>query len=186
MPVSPPYFITKENAKALAAKGNQVRWANRSQAEPSHLATQQTVANPELQIDAVRVRKRLDELDKFMTQASRDKQCECPACEHTWTDGPDSREWDNLSRSYERLFRVWMVLTGTPGSGQRKPAPMRTARSQAYPSPEVLPEPLASPVPVQPSTVRPSAGCGPVQPVQDIKSCASALTPPTNTGQTQP
>jgi hypothetical protein len=122
--------------------------------------------------ELVRVSKRLDQLNQAMD-----------------ADDIDPKHWDMLTRAYDRVFKAWMVLSGTPGSGQRKPAPMRTARTQSYPSPEVIPEPIAieaqvSPAPVQPMMVRPSAGCGPVQPVQDIKSCASAPTPPTNTGQT--
>jgi hypothetical protein len=31
------------------------------------------------------------------------------------------REWDNLSRAFERLFKVWCVLTNTPGPGNRRP-----------------------------------------------------------------
>jgi hypothetical protein len=33
----------------------------------------------------------------------------------------DYREWDSLSRAFERLFKIWQVLSNTPGPGQRKP-----------------------------------------------------------------
>ena len=39
------------------------------------------------------------------------------------TSDPD--ELDALTRAYERLFKVWQVLTRTPNPGQLRPAPER-------------------------------------------------------------
>jgi hypothetical protein len=54
-----------------------------------------------------RVLARLDALDRLMAQAKTD------------------REWDNLSRAYERVFKAWVHLAGIPGPGNRKPGPDR-------------------------------------------------------------
>lgn len=75
--------------------------------------------------ELARVLKRLDALDKAMNKRKL-----------------DPKQWDMLTRAYERLFKAWMVLSGTPGSGQRKPTTIRSGRSQSYPMPEVMPEPL--------------------------------------------
>jgi hypothetical protein len=62
-------------------------------------------------VSVSRVRARLQTLDALMAKAKSD------------------REWDNLSRAFDRLFRVWCVLTGTPGPGNRKPSePKRGSR----------------------------------------------------------
>lgn len=74
-------------------------------------------------MDIVRVRERLDKLDSLMTQAEDDKQ------------------WDCLSRAYERMFRVWCTLTKTPGPGNLKPTAPRQTQRRAI-------EPV---VPVEPS-----------------------------------
>jgi len=62
-------------------------------------------ANEDQGISVTCVRARLQTLDALMARAKTD------------------REWDNLSRAFDRLFRIWMVLTKTPGPGNRKPAP---------------------------------------------------------------
>jgi hypothetical protein len=56
------------------------------------------------------VRARLATLDGMMAKAKSD------------------REWDNLTRAFDRLFRVWCVLSNTPGPGNRKPGPVKPAR----------------------------------------------------------
>ncbi len=167
------YNITTENARQLAAKSwapTSARFQPKLESAPKQpLQPTLQYANSEVQADIVRVRKRLDELDKFMSAAANNRKLECPHCEAKFELGPDSREWDNLSRSYERLFRVWMVLTGTPGSGQR--ASIRGG-SSVYPLPEVVVEPAAAPQPV--------ANCGvpqaaPAQPAPQLD--ASGSTP---------
>jgi len=52
-------------------------------------------------------------------------------------DDLEPAQWDQLTRAYDRVFKAWMVLSGTPGSGQRKPPPLRTQRTL-----DVLPEPI--------------------------------------------
>jgi len=153
------HHITAQNAREIAAKswapGSRRYKHNKQQplAQLQPMLQQMQSALPHLLDDAVRVRKRLHELDQSMAKASSSRTCDCPKCGTQVQVGADSREWDNLSRSYERLFRVWMVLSGTPGSGQRKPPPLRTQRTL-----DVLPEPIqlvqANPgtVPVPPST----------------------------------
>ena len=74
-------------------------------------------------LNVLLVRERLDKLDSLMTQAEDDKQ------------------WDCLSRAYERMFRVWCTLTKTPGPGNLKPTAPRQTQRRAI-------EPV---VPVEPS-----------------------------------
>jgi hypothetical protein len=54
------------------------------------------------------------------------------------------REWDNLSRAFDRLFRIWCVLTNTPGPGNRKPGRASPGPSSApalYLVPDSVPAP---------------------------------------------
>jgi hypothetical protein len=50
------------------------------------------------------------------------------------------KQWDNYSRAYDRMFRVWCVLTKTPSPGQWKPKPIPTKASGPSQSD---PEPIA-------------------------------------------
>lgn len=61
-------------------------------------------------IELVRVRKRLDALDALMDAAETDK------------------EWDNYSRSYERIFKAWCWLAGIPNPGSMRPSKATTTR----------------------------------------------------------
>ena len=96
------------NAREMAARSVEARKA----AKTEQLAAS---AAPPLQADGMAdtspvrvacVRARLETLDGLMARA-----------------GKDSREWDNLTRSYDRMFKILCVLTNTPGPGQRKPPP---------------------------------------------------------------
>jgi len=74
--------------------------------------------------DIRRLRARMDDLERMM--ASR----------------PEAQAYDQLSRSYERLFKVWVYLAGLPGPGVKRNAPERTgARSGVIDiEPEALPD----------------------------------------------
>ena len=63
------------------------------------------------------VRARLATLDGMMAKAKTD------------------REWDNLTRAFDRLFRVWCVLSNTPGPGNRKPGPVSRLPREIAPDP---------------------------------------------------
>jgi hypothetical protein len=107
--------FTTANAREMAARSVAARKAaaaerlerlaqtSLSPAPDSPPATPTTDANPGVSVACVRAR--LETLDGLMARA-----------------GKDSKEWDNLTRAYDRLFRVLCVLTNTPGPGQRKPA----------------------------------------------------------------
>jgi hypothetical protein len=62
--------------------------------------------------EALRVLERLNALDALMAKAKTD------------------REWDNLSRAYERMFKVWAYLTQTPGPGNLRPATPKHSNRQ--------------------------------------------------------
>jgi hypothetical protein len=63
--------------------------------------------------EALRVLERLNALDLLMSKAKTD------------------REWDNLSRAYERMFKVWAYLTQTPGPGSLRPQSPKQLSTQA-------------------------------------------------------
>jgi len=108
------------NAREMAAKSLAARQAAKTQRDaPPVPGAVQAGSNGDqtLVIDASRVRVRLETLDSLMAKAKTD------------------REWDNLSRAYDRMFRVWCVLARTPGPGNRRPAPERTRPNWTPPAP---------------------------------------------------
>lgn len=125
MPATVPFF-TKDNAKEFAKAGAYARW-HAPKPEPKPLP------EPEPNQDALRVYQRLQELDKMMGEAS------------------DAKEWDCLSRAYDRLFKCWQVLSRTPGPGQLRPSePKRQARYWERPAGAVQDAPTGSVQPKQP------------------------------------
>jgi hypothetical protein len=96
------------------------------------------------------VKRQIDSIYDMMEQAAVSKEIKCPHCKKKFdTVGADSRELDQLSRAYDRLFKAWQVLSQTPGPGQRKPATMRqrgqSAGQASFHEPEVLPNPPSNP-----------------------------------------
>lgn len=134
-------LITSANAREMAAKSAAMRQAIGEAFRASRSAEQATAplpANPIINVD--NVRSRLETLDQLMSKAKTD------------------REWDNLSRAYERLFKVYVHLAGLPGPGQRKPAPERAPkRSVNSLSPIPEHQPTILPLPIRP----PSTADGP-------------------------
>jgi len=103
------------NAREMAARSVAARKAAEVQrtalpASTPLSATRPTGTDPGISVSCVR--ERLETLDGLMAKAKND------------------REWDNLTRAYDRLFRIWCVLTKTPGPGNLKP---RTDRAPAQP-----------------------------------------------------
>ena len=100
--------FTAANAREMAARSVAVRRAAEAKrtAWPASIPLQATPpTGTDSGISLACVRARLETLDDMMAKAKSD------------------REWDNLTRAYDRMFRVWCVLTKTPGPGNRKPAP---------------------------------------------------------------
>jgi hypothetical protein len=91
------------------------------------------------------VLRRLDQLDALMS-----------------SDELDPKQWDMLSRAYDRVFKAWMVLSATPGPGQRKPATIRTRGQPAGPG--SFHEPESAPY-VQPAA---APTCGPDTPTGSV------------------
>ncbi len=129
-------MICQQNAKELAAKSHEARRRNKElrEAEQNMPQPEQQIAEPELGPDVARVRERLDKLDELMSKAE------------------DDRSWDTLSRAYERMFKVWMVLTKTPFSGSLKPSQPRQQQRSATVEP-IGPAPQA--VVVHPESPKP-------------------------------
>lgn len=114
--------FSSANAKAMAARSAAARQAAKAQRDvPPAPAAVQAGANGDqaLGIDASRVRVRLETLDSLMAKAKTD------------------REWDNLSRAYDRLFKVLMVVTRTPGPGQYKSRPVPEQRRRMWAEPVI-------------------------------------------------
>lgn len=146
-------LFTRDNAREFSARGNAIRWA-REKAKPDAPEAPPASPEPLLQgISLMCVRERLQALDERMAKAETD------------------REWDNLSRAYERMFRVWCTLTQTPGPGNLRPrqerAPRAQAHAQSMPAVESAPDAVHAPVPLQvtpstqPSTPPPTAPTAP-------------------------
>lgn len=127
-------FFTKENAKFYNQLANKARWAPKvlPPETPKPIAEPSAIEMPK----AERVRAKLEALLTDMEE----------------TD--DAKELDALSRAYDRLFRAWMVLSGTPGSGQRKPPPMARQRQavSAGPVVEMLPDAAPAPAAAPPAS----------------------------------
>src|ERR1035441_10358966 len=102
-----PQF-TPANSREMAARSVAARKAAEAErnGKPASIPLQATPpTGTDSGISLACVRARLETLDDMMAKAKSD------------------REWDNLTRAYDRMFRVWCVLTKTPGPGNRKPAP---------------------------------------------------------------
>jgi hypothetical protein len=113
--------FTIANCREMAARSVAARKAAEAQRKAIFapvLAPAESSAEPNLGGESLsRVRVHMDRLHELMSKAKTD------------------REWDNLSRAYERLFKVWCVLTRTPGPGNLKPKDIRSSRPP-------LPEPI--------------------------------------------
>lgn len=101
--------FTTETAAVMARKSWEARRL-RAQAEEQSAPVPQP-ATDTMAPEVSRVRAKLDKLDALMD------------------DAEDDRQWDSLSRAYERMFRVWCTLTKTPGPGNLKPATVRQRAS---------------------------------------------------------
>jgi hypothetical protein len=105
-----PLFMrfTAANAREMAARSIATRKAAeaRRTASPTPIplpAIPPADADPGVNVACVRAR--LATLDGMMAKAKTD------------------REGDNLTRAFDRLFRVWCVLSNTRGPGHRRPGP---------------------------------------------------------------
>jgi hypothetical protein len=119
-------LFTPQNAREMAARSVAARRAAKIQRDipPAPFFVQSgSSGDKSLEIDPARVRVRLETLDALMGKAKTD------------------REWDNLSRAYDRLFRVWCTLTRTPGPGNYRPKAVPERRRE-----------LPVPVVVEPSS----------------------------------
>ena len=117
--------FTAANARENAARSVAARRAAEAKriAWPASTPLQATApADTAPSISLTCVRARLETLDTLMSKAKSD------------------REWDNLTRAYDRMFRVWCVLTKTPGPGSRKPRPEREPREAPRSAGPWLPE----------------------------------------------
>jgi hypothetical protein len=117
---SPEYYVntprkfrfTRENAREMQARGAATKRSRaekqESAQETSKIASQ---ANDGFSKSALtRVCKQLDAIDKLMN------------------DCKDAKSWDMLSRSKERLFKVFTHLANLPGPGQHRPATPKPAK----------------------------------------------------------
>jgi hypothetical protein len=122
----PKVLFTSATAKEMVRK----RWDAVHAAKatnPQPIASRDPNTNEPLPPDLARVRAKLDKLDLLMDQTEDDKQ------------------WDTLSRAYERMFRVWCTLTKTPGPGNLKPTQSRQTQRRTWSEPTPAPEPPTTP-----------------------------------------
>jgi hypothetical protein len=165
MPLTAPYFFTSANAREMAAKS----WANRAP-RPPRTAIVRIAPEHEHAIDPL-----TEDLARAMKETLKD-----------YRTANDPKAQAMLAQALRNLRETYHLVTGQPRPGQIKSVAPRT-RTQSYPSPEVIPEPIA--IEAQVSSVpmaRPNAGCGPVQapvPVQPSPTVAvnaPALPEPTD------
>jgi hypothetical protein len=126
-----PQF-TSETARAAAVKSAQVRRARLERKQALLLPLPQGQHKPELVqgISIACLRTRLEQIDELI------------AC----CKSPD--DLDSLTRAFERLFRVWQVLTETPDPGRLQP---RTKKSVTIDQHLLGPISDLTPQPVVPS-----------------------------------
>jgi hypothetical protein len=110
--------FTVANAREMAARSVAKRKATEAKrtAWPACIPLPGAApADPDPGINVASVRARLETLDGLMARAKK------------------NREWDNLSRAFDRLFRVWCVLTQTAFPGTLRPSERRkSARGAPY------------------------------------------------------
>ncbi len=146
MPLTAPYFFTSANAREMAAKS----WANRAP-RPPRTAIVRIAPEHEHAIDPL-----TEDLARAMKETLKD-----------YRTANDPKAQAMLAQALRNLRETYHLVTGQPRPGQIKSVAPRT-RTQSYPSPEVIPEPIAieaqvspAPVPVQsPAQFRPNAGVG--------------------------
>lgn len=115
-------LFTAANAAEMGRRSAELRKQREQAAQdkpldiPSLSLATVEPTEPLHELDLARVRQRLDTLDALMAKAETDRQ------------------WDNLSRAYERMFKVWMVLSKTPLPGSLKPiSPRQPKATQVEP-----------------------------------------------------
>ena len=157
------------NAREMAARSVAARKAAEAKrtAWPASIPLQATPpADTASGISLACVRARLETLDALMSKAKSD------------------REWDNLTRAYDRMFRVWCVLTKTPGPGNRKPAPEPRTPARPYwlgVEPTLPTVPVSTPeaqTPVPPSQKREAQPTA-LPTTRTVVTTATAATMPT-------
>lgn len=137
------------NAREMAARSVAARRA--AEAERSARAASISLqaippADTDPGISVACARARLETLDALMSRAKTD------------------REWDNLTRAFDRLFRVWCTLTATPGPGNRKPPPVRPrAQAPLFLDPQPVPAGEREWSPMRDSPAAPSVEPVPIE-----------------------
>jgi hypothetical protein len=126
----PKVLFTSATAKEMVRKRWDAVHAAKANA-PQPIVSHDPTTNEPLPPDLARVRAKLDKLDLLMDQADDDKQ------------------WDTLSRAYERMFRVWCTLTKTPGPGNLKPQSPSRQQRRAIPEPVAIPPVQGDSQPIQ-------------------------------------
>jgi hypothetical protein len=157
------YFINQDNAQELQRRATISRMAKKQAklALVPEIAKPQPITTP-------------DPLTTDLIRAMKETLADLRNAEQ-----PKDRAM--LAQALRNLRETYHLVTGQPRPGQIKSVAPRT-RAQSYPSPEVIPEPIAieaqvSSVPM----VRPHAGCG----VQTPTSSVPAPAPDRPTPQSQ-
>lgn len=125
-PVRNTPAFTSETARAAAVKSAAVRRARIERRQALLLPLPQGERKPELVqgISIACLRTRLEQVDELIAQCK------------------DPDDLDSLTRAFERLFRVWQVLTETPDPGRLQPRHKRQIVIDQH-----LLGPIASPKP---------------------------------------
>jgi hypothetical protein len=145
-------FINKQNAAELA-KRKHARWLEAQAAakvQPQQPQPQQQPASPVLGLSLTDARDEYQRLLKLQSECTDPKGC------------------DAYSRSAQRMFQIWQVLSKTPNPGQLRPS--EPSRRQQAPSLEPLacgPGTATGSVQTQPAIVETPQSAQPANPQGD-------------------
>jgi len=155
-------MITAENARELQQRSAKSRVLNRLaqlQVLPIPAQTQQLALPTTSSSNDPLAGKLAHAIDSTLADLMDTNEPKCKAM---------------LAQALRNLRETYHLVTGQPRPGQIKSVAPRT-RAQAYPSPEVIPEPIAIEAQVSPSvpSARPNAGCGVQTPTSSVPTTAA-------------
>lgn len=131
----PAPLITKENAKEMSAKANQIRWDNWRKNRDAKLVPIKLEVMPD-GIPAPDVQEELQIVNEQIAharEALNDKTPWCPVCERPELQ-PHHRA--QLLKALDTLLDRRRILSGRPLPGSRKPAPDRPIKRNLVPTPQ--------------------------------------------------
>lgn len=142
-------LFTVENAAEFARRSHlpgSARFRKPEPAAPEPQPVPKPAEEPTKSAAIVRVIKQLEMVDAMLDECH------------------DAKAWDQLTRSKERLAKVWFHLGGIAGPGNRRPGPEHTARAGVSQIPRLIDLPRPAPAPTITSGPAPTSAAPEVIP----------------------